>query len=726
MKRTKGLAALLAFMMVFTITILSVSAVDLPSVGKFDGKLVIIHTNDTHGHDFDGTYTTAAVAQLKKDYIAAGAEVLLISGGDFSQGTPLVNQSLGAAGVDFMNAAGYDIAVPGNHEFDWGTENFLKNVERAKFPIIANNILNSETNELLLSATTVFTKGDYKIGIVGVDTPETATKTHPDKIKGTKFLAGKEMFDAVQKDVDALQADGCDFVIIVGHLGDADESIGNRSIDLLEVVKDADLFIDAHSHTQIDGGIKDNSSTLRVSTGSYLDTIGVVVYDGKTLDAKLIKEEEYKGVDSSVYTAIEDVNTSVDKELEVTFAKTEVLLDGNREPGVRTQETNLGNLSADALLWAANNYMGDGAADVAITNGGGIRDSIPVGDINFKHIKTVFPFGNTVATIEVTGAELLEILEAATYTTPDAIGAFPQVSGLSFTIDTGVAYEKGEAYPAGSTYFAPKNPGTRILNLKVNGEAVNLTKKYIVATNDFTASGGDTYGAFYGKPAHNIGLPLEDALVDYIETELGGIVSEKDYGSTDGRITIKSGPYTDIKPNQWFYDAVLYANSNGLIAGIGGGLYGPDQDVTKQELLTILYRMYPDAFEKKSTSGDNWTEAANYLNETLTLGFDRLESAVTREEMAYTLLKVIDAAKINFATGKEATVFKDNADINAKYVDAVKKLSEIGVLNGSPDGDGFVFTPKSTFTRGEFAQIVSILKKTPLAEGSLILFPHAA
>ena len=536
-----------------------VSAADLPEgLTDLEGKLVVIHTNDTHGRDLEGVYTTAAVAQLKQDLTAAGADVLLLSAGDASQGTPLVNLSLGGTAIDFMNLAGYDAMATGNHEFDWGLENLQKLAQDAEFPILAANLTYTESGELVFGDSIVFTTDSgLKVGVFGLATPETATKAHPDKVKGVSFAAGQELYDVAQQQVDKLNAEGCDYIIALSHLGDSAESAPNRSVDLLDHVTGIDLMVDGHSHTTLPEGDTSHGDTLRVSTGEYLNNIGVVVYDAAsdTETARLLSSTtegdqtvlDYTGSDPDVLAAIEAVNAEVEQELGKVFAKTEVLLNGERDPGVRTEETNLGNFAADAILWSARQALGEDKVDLALTNGGGIRASIPVGDISMKTMKTVFPFGNEVATVTVTGAELLEALEAATFCTPTAVGAFPQVAGVQFTIDTTVPYENGELYP-NSTYYAPAKPGSRIKDVTVNGEPLDLNAEYVVATNDFTAAGGDTYGAFLDKPVYKTGVALEDALVQYTSTVLNGVISEKDYGKPAGRITVNTAPVPTATP----------------------------------------------------------------------------------------------------------------------------------------------------------------------------------
>lgn len=536
-----------------------VAAADLPEgLTDLEGKLVVIHTNDTHGRDLEGVYTTAAVAQLKQDLTAAGADVLLLSAGDASQGTPLVNLSMGSTAIDFMNLAGYDAMATGNHEFDWGLDNLKGLAQNADFPILAANLTYTESGELVFDDSIVFTTDSgLKVGVFGLATPETATKAHPDKVKGVSFAAGQELYDVAQQQVDKLNAEGCDYIIALSHLGDSAESAPNRSVDLLDHVTGIDLMVDGHSHTTLPEGDTSHGDTLRVSTGEYLNNIGVVVYDAAsdTETARLLSSTtegdqtvlDYTGSDPDVLAAIEAVNAEVEQELGKVFAKTEVLLNGERDPGVRTEETNLGNFAADAILWSARQALGEDKVDLALTNGGGIRASIPVGDISMKTMKTVFPFGNEVATVTVTGAELLEALEAATFCTPTAVGAFPQVSGVQFTIDTTVPYENGEMYP-NSTYYAPAKPGSRIKNVTVNGQPLDLNAEYVVATNDFTAAGGDTYGAFLGKTPYKTGVALEQALVDYTATVLEGVITEKDYGKPAGRITVNTAPVPTATP----------------------------------------------------------------------------------------------------------------------------------------------------------------------------------
>ena len=182
---------------------------------------------------------------------------------------------------------------------------------------------------------------------------------------------------------------------------------------------------------------------LLESTGQYGENVGVVEYDGETFSGRLIPAAEYAGSDETVAALVNGVDAEVQEQLSAVFASTEVDLNGEREPGVRTEETNLGDFASDAILWQAQQSVGDQVV-AAVTNGGGIRASIPAGDISMNDMKTVFPYGNMVVTFTVTGAELLEALEAATAFLPASSGAFPQVAGIVFTVDTSVEYVNGE------------------------------------------------------------------------------------------------------------------------------------------------------------------------------------------------------------------------------------------------------------------------------------------
>ncbi|HNW86982.1 MAG TPA: bifunctional UDP-sugar hydrolase/5'-nucleotidase [Candidatus Limiplasma sp.] len=518
------------------------------------GKLVIVHTNDIHGRAqtdlAEPSVGYAQIKQYREDAKALGASVLLLDAGDASQGEPIVNLEKGANAFQFMNWAGYDAMCPGNHEFDWGVDQFLQNAGTAEFPVLCANLLRTSDKTLYFEPYKIFDEGEYKVGVIGLDTPETLTKTNPSLMNNVTFLMGEDLYASTQKYVDELKAAGCNLIVVLGHLGVEEESTGNRSLDLIANTTGIDLFIDGHSHVVLneavqqkhEDGAENVPTTLLVSTGCYGHNIGEVVFDGKKLSASLYAAQptqvsaEYG--DADVSAQIGAIGDQIDKELSTAFAKTEVLLDGNKAPGVRTQETNLGDFCTDAMLWQANQVYFEPVV-AAFNNGGGIRASIQIGDVTMKDMKTVFPFGNTLQIMTLKGSELLELIEASTFCTPEPIGGFLQVSGVVFTVDTTVPYENGEQYP-NSTYYAPAKPGSRVTIATVGGEAFDPEKDYVVVTNDFSAAGGDqSYVLKYAnqQTGFNTYVALEDALIDYTRDVLGGVIGQQ-YAQPQGRITI--------------------------------------------------------------------------------------------------------------------------------------------------------------------------------------------
>lgn len=508
------------------------------------GKLVVIHTNDMHGHfekDVEsGCLGMSSVAALKGYYEKLGANVLLLDAGDFSQGTNLVNYYKGLNSIYFMNAAGYDAVSLGNHEFDFGLDSLQAMAEAADFPILDANVISKETGLPYLDDNEIFNFGDMKVGVFGLDTPETQTKSSPKNVKDVTFLDGAELYACAQAQVDFLEAQDCDYIICIGHLGQDMESEGKRSFDVLNTVDGIDLFVDGHSHTLLEEGM-DYNGTKIVSTGEYLSNIGVVVYDGKKTEAKLVNDLYAVGGCPSMDEFVASFDKVVDEAYAGTFATTLNVLDGNRNPGVRTQETNLGDFSADAYKYTAETYVAENGIDMtidgAIQNGGGIRATIQAGDISMDTLYTVFPYGNTISIVTLTGAELLEALEASCFACPDALGGFPQVSDIKFTIDTTVPYAEGALYPD-STYYSPANPGSRVTIETVGGKAFDMNAAYNIAVNNFMADGGDTYYVFTkASKVIDTGVVDAEGLISYVNS-LGGVVGNE-YAAAKGNIIIK-------------------------------------------------------------------------------------------------------------------------------------------------------------------------------------------
>ena len=536
--KKKLLSLLLALAMVFTLAACGEKKPDPGKDATATEPVVILHTNDVHG----AVSNYAKVAALASQYESEGAYVLILDAGDFSQGDTAVSVSEGATAVELMNMVGYDAVALGNHEFDYGFEALKKNMENAQFPVLAANV--KYNGELAFDDAAVFTTpGGTKIGVFGLDTPETATKAHPGKIQGVTFAGGEELYQIAQDMANMLREDeGCNYVICLGHLGIDDETAatGNRSIDLLNKVTGIDVFIDGHSHSTEEEIVEKTNTdrkvgdTILTSTGTKLENIGVVTIKDSTITTCL-STEDMGAADDAIAARAAAIIAEIEADYGTVFAKTEVTLNGEKDPGNRTQETNLGDLITDALVWGAE-QQGE-TVDAAITNGGGIRATIEAGDITKKDVNTVLPFGNTLSIIKITGTELLEVLEASTFCTPEAIGGFPQVSGIEFTVDTTKGYDQGDEYP-GTTYFAPKTIN-RVTIKTVGGKDFDPAATYTIATNDFMASGGDTYYRFVNATAnYDLGIPMDEVVMDYITTVLNGTVAADKYGEPAGRIHV--------------------------------------------------------------------------------------------------------------------------------------------------------------------------------------------
>ena len=549
----KVLALLLSVVMTLTLLVSSAWA-DEPK--PLDGKTVILHTNDVHG----SIELYAKVAAMKDDYEAQGAQVILADAGDYSQGTVYVSVNKGKDAVTMMNAAGYDVATIGNHEFDYGYAQLKSNLDSAAFKVVCANVL--QDGSPVFDAYTMINKGGVQVAFVGLETPEAQTKANPALIQGLTFLAGDEMYAAVQTQVDAARTDGADIVIVLSHLGVDSSSEPNTSYDLYKKVSGIDFIIDGHSHTVMTKGPEGEPIQ---STGTALNNIGVITIDNATkkiesnelipiwhteeVDGENVTVYDYTKSDETVANAAKAIIDPIDADYDQKFAESAVDLNGAKAPGNRTEETNLGDLITDAMMWAIKTKAPgvDMNNAVAITNGGGIRAAIAKGDITKKDVNTVLPFGNTLAVVYVKGSELLEALEVSTYCTPKSLGGFPQFAGMEVELNTACEYDANDTTYPGSTYFGPKSIN-RITIKTVNGKAFDKDATYAVITNDFLAAGGDTYYAFAAAQTQfDTGLPLDEILMEYITVELNGVVTDK-YAAPQGRLTIVNDPPVPGQP----------------------------------------------------------------------------------------------------------------------------------------------------------------------------------
>ena len=717
----KHMKKLLSLLLVLCLVLsLSCTAFAAGAEKPLDGKTVILHSNDVHG----AIDLYAAMAALKADYEAQGAEVILADAGDYSQGTVYVSVNKGADAVTMMNATGYDVVTLGNHEFDYGYAQLAENMKAAKFQVLCADVLGAD-GKTIYDANTIIEKGGVKIGFFGLETPEAQTKANPKLIQGLKFLAGsdgKELYNCAAAQVADLKAKGADLVVCLAHLGVDGSSEPYTSYDLAKNVQGIDFIIDGHSHSVMTAG--PNGEPIQ-STGTAFANIGVITIDNATkkiesnelkaiwhkekIDGKSVTVVDYKTRDEKVAAAAKAIIDPIDKAYGEKFAVSEVALNGAKAPnGNRDSETNLGDLITDAMLWKV---LADAEITVpeenvvAITNGGGIRASIGVGDVTKKDINTVLPFGNTLAVVYVKGSELLEALEASTYCTPESIGGFPQVAGMQFTVATYETYDKNdESYP-NSTYYGPKTIN-RVTIGSINGKDFDPEATYAVITNNFVAGGGDTYYAFAAATNQfDTGLPLDEVVMEYITKELKGVIGET-YAEPAGRIVVDQGVAPAIADVQSMVmgEASYTAESYKAYAAVEAKLAAAKTEAERVALcaelraavsgLKVVENTFDDATSGWYKPAVDFAQASGLMSG---MGDNKFAPDVTttRAMVAQVMYELADEPDVS-----DLTCPLSDVDSTAWYADAVTWAYNAGVVSGYEDG---TFRPGRAITRQEMA-----------------------
>lgn len=472
--------------------------------------ITIGHTNDVHGHITENKggkeFGYAKIATLINEWRKENKNFLLLDAGDTFQGSIYVNQSKGESIVPILNHLDYETMATGNHEFDFGWEQVLKLKDMLKFPMINANTFKADGSNFL-EPVHYAEIGGKKFAFLGFVTEETPIVTHPNNVKGLTFKdpveVAKELVPELKKKVD--------HVVVVSHVGiEVDREIAKN-------VPGIDLIVGGHSHTPIKTPEVVNGTYI-VQDWEYGKSLGRadLFYLGDELVAfsgGLKEYDENVVADPEVAKLVDVIAKDIDKVMNTVIAKTEVALDGARE-NVRSKETNLGNLLTDIMLERSKSLPGF-EADVAITNGGGIRDSIAAGDITKKMLLTVFPFPNTLAVVDVKGSDLKLALEGGLSKVEEKAGRFPQVSGMTLVFD------------------AKKPAGERIVELKIGGKDLDPEKTYRVATNDFLAVGGDGYDTFKKSKMLNTGITFYDLMEETL------IKMDKINPKVEGRIVQK-------------------------------------------------------------------------------------------------------------------------------------------------------------------------------------------
>jgi 2',3'-cyclic-nucleotide 2'-phosphodiesterase (5'-nucleotidase family) len=521
-------------------------------------EIYILFTSDVHC-GVDQGFGYAGLAQLRDKLEKDGYETILVDDGDSIQGEVIGTISKGEKIINLMNELGYDVAIPGNHEFDYGMERFFELTEMADFPYISCNFTHKD--ELVFKPYVIKEAAGLKIAFVGVTTPTTPTTSTPRYFKDEKgeyiygFMqdkTGEKLYSAVQEAVDAARAEGADLVYVMAHLGNEADCEPWTYADVIANTTGIDVVLDGHSHDsdKVVMKNKDGEDVTRVAVGTKLAGIGYshILADGTIDDTGAwnwnnnISATELLAIDNEIGTKVDEALKEVSEGMNEVVASTatDLMMDdpnkvdsnGRALRIVRLTETNLGDLVADA-------YRDQSGADIAFVNGGGIRVGIKKGDITYGDIIGVHPFGNMLCVIEVTGQQILDALEWGSKEVPEENGGFIQVSGLTYEIDSSIDSPCIE--DENSMYVGIKGK-RRVDNVKVGDEPLDPNKKYTLAGHNYMLlENGDGYTMFDGAPILQDCVKSDNqVLIDYITESLGGEVGE-DYSDIygQGRIKIK-------------------------------------------------------------------------------------------------------------------------------------------------------------------------------------------
>jgi 2',3'-cyclic-nucleotide 2'-phosphodiesterase (5'-nucleotidase family) len=499
-----------------------------------------MHTNDTHANLDNVAKKMAAI----KDIRQSKPNALLVDAGDVLTGTLYFNEYKGLADLEFMNIAGYDAMTFGNHEFDLGTATLANFVKAADFPFVSANVnFSQDTNLKSRFADTITVnpqKGNIyngvvkvvngeKIGIFGLTTAETPTISSPGA--GVVF---ENYIQEAQKAVDSFKALGVNKIVALSHLGYNDSSVWDNDIELAKAVEGIDVIVGGHTHVKLDAPVLETTGTeptVIVQANEYNKFLGDldVTFDGSgkviANAGKLIDIAAYAKSDAAVQQVLDTKYLPKIAELKATVVGTTATVLNGGNPPARVGETNLGNFIADGMLAKAKTINPNTV--IALQNGGGVRETVAAGNVTLESVFKVLPFGNTLAIMNLKGSEIKAALEHAVKTAPGtANGAFLQVSGLRFTYDS------------------TKPVNEKVITIEVKNAdgtytALDLTKNYYVATNIFTAKGGDGFTMF--ADAYAQGRVSEPGFVDwemfrdYIAAQPNKVVDAK----VEGRIVAK-------------------------------------------------------------------------------------------------------------------------------------------------------------------------------------------
>ena len=544
------------FISILLVAVMLLSVVSI-TVSAEAYETVIIYTNDIHCAIDDYPVLAAYRAEL----IAQGKNVITVDAGDAIQGEVIGSMTKGEAVVDIMNAVGYDYAVPGNHEFDYGMETFLDLAQnKADYDYISSNFYYLSDISSVFAPYKIEDFGDYQVAFIGISTPETVTKASPEYFKDENgnFIYGFPMYpgemtneilyENVQVSVDNAILDGADVVVAAGHTGILETTDGWKSTDIIANTSGIDYYIDAHSHETIESAVyknENNEDVILTSTGTKFANFGVLTISGNDAEFELVNPDninigelstDARFAYSSVKNKVDGYNEDIAylyEEIGTSEAHL-IAYDSDRTWAVRKRETNAGDFVADA-------YRSVTGADVAIANGGGIRAEVEVGNVTRKMLMDVNAFNNDMCVLEVTGQQLIDVLEHGARKCPESLGSFFQVSGVTFELHT---YLETPVVTDQLDNFIgiDETKERRVQNVLIDGKTVDLDEKYTLAGSAYVLlQGGDGLTMLdSARVIQQEGLPCDsEMLIKYFSETLDGRITSEQYGNPDGDGRIK-------------------------------------------------------------------------------------------------------------------------------------------------------------------------------------------
>ena len=726
-KTSKWLSALL--------TVTMVGGMSLPMMAEAAPEaedIVVLYTNDVHCTGDEGM-SYAGISGYKAEMEAQyGADrVTLVDNGDAIQGAVLGTLSKGGWIVDIMNEVGYDIAVAGNHEFDFGMDVFLDIANKQADYIYTSCNFLDKNGKQVLKPYVMESYGDVDVAYVGISTPETISKSTPSFFQNDKgeyiysFCQdgdGKTLYQQVQKSVDAARADGADYVVALSHLGEDAQSSPWMSTEVIANTSGIDAVLDGHSHTINPSRSVKNAKgedVLLSQSGTKGNKIGklVIEKDGD-MRAELVDTASV-ATDCEAYKTtqafIQDIQSKYQAVTQEVVGTSETTLTVNDpttgKRAVRSRETNLGDFCADA-------YRAVMGADIGFINGGGIRADIKEGKVTYGDVIAVHPFGNTACLVEVKGSQILDALElGAMHVGTAESGGFLQVSGLTYRINPSVKSHVVLDHEGG---FVKVNGERRVSDVKVwskesgKYEAIDANKTYTLAGHNYMLkNGGDGYTMF---GADNVKILKDEIMVDnevlmtYLSDHLHGVIDKKyadPYGQ--GRITIAAS-YPDVLDSDWYSASVRYVSDAGLMSTTDGVHFNPRQEMSRASVYTVLYRIagspkvvvHPvkDTADKWYNDSINWAYNEGLMKDTA-FGKDR---ALSRAETADIMEDFARLQGVKKPSGDGSMKqLKDYDAIPQQYLEDMTFCYYNKFMTGNEKGE---LLPNYALSRAEFAQVL--------------------